>query len=522
MPMKMPEKRLPPFALIFILSVPCFAQTLLFKTGFESSTTLDPVPNQNYTASASVYLQFHNTDNSTGFTWPMQPFPLSGHSGIRVDSASTSGNYSTSFKDYIDTTPTDCHSGSQCLYQEITTYNIGHCCPQQPIGETQLSSPVTEFYERFWMRYPSSFQNLVNDFNSYNEDSIIYWKTLDDYRIEPDISTSPSHNNVLHGHMKADPGGITAGCTYYNPITFAVISDGCSNYTYANEDNLEYAIIPGNWLQVEFYFKRSHNPDGRIALAINGHVIVDTNVVTYGPGNEEIRDFGFTQQYGYIQPNIKYIDDWEIWDTIPCTNFPCQSVTGTGGGPVATPPPATRFPQTSYNGVVGTVGVPFSYQLSAVGATSYSTGGCPLPPGLSLNTSTGVISGTPTTAGAWNNCQFQMLNNSGKDAQYMYFQIDSTLQKPIIAYFWSKGSSLNWITMGTNVTLSIDNGVGTVSGPNGSITVNPTSATTYRLTASNGAGSTSTTALGNAASATVTVGSGNALSPPSGLTATVQ
>ena len=115
-----------------------------------------------------------------------------------------------------------------------------------------------------------------------------------------------------------------------------------------------------------------------------------------------------------------------------------------------------------------------------------------------------------------------MLNNSGKDAQYMYFQIDSTLQKPIIAYFWSKGSSLNWITMGTNVTLSIDNGVGTVSGPNGSITVNPTSATTYRLTASNGAGSTSTTALGNAASATVTVGSGNALSPPSGLTATVQ
>src|SRR5256886_15785796 len=49
----------------------------------------------------------------------------------------------------------------------------------------------------------------------------------------------------------------------------------------------------------------------------------------------------------------------------------------------------------------GTVGVPFSYTITATNnPTSFSAS--PLPAGLSVNTSTGVISGTPTTAGTTN------------------------------------------------------------------------------------------------------------------------
>jgi uncharacterized repeat protein (TIGR03803 family) len=67
--------------------------------------------------------------------------------------------------------------------------------------------------------------------------------------------------------------------------------------------------------------------------------------------------------------------------------------------------------QISPLGVTATVGLPFSYQI--IGSnypTSYSTS--PLPPGLSVNTKTGLISGTATTPGPWS-VNIYALNSGG-------------------------------------------------------------------------------------------------------------
>jgi len=63
----------------------------------------------------------------------------------------------------------------------------------------------------------------------------------------------------------------------------------------------------------------------------------------------------------------------------------------------------------------GVIGQPYSATLSATGGTSpytWSKTSGSLPPGLTLNSSTGVIGGTPTEGGNFNNLQFEVTDSA--------------------------------------------------------------------------------------------------------------
>jgi len=94
---------------------------------------------------------------------------------------------------------------------------------------------------------------------------------------------------------------------------------------------------------------------------------------------------------------------------------------------VVTPPiPVFIISQT------GVVNTPFSYQIATTNTPlSYSAVG--LPPGLSVNSSTGLISGTPTSTGS-SNITLNATNSGGTGVAILMLNITSpvVVQPPVI------------------------------------------------------------------------------------------
>ena len=86
---------------------------------------------------------------------------------------------------------------------------------------------------------------------------------------------------------------------------------------------------------------------------------------------------------------------------------------------------------TSSTSASGTVGVPFTYQITA-DQTIITWGASPLPFGLSVNTATGLISGTPTTVGTYS-VTLSVTNGNGTGTQPLTLTIGNPTPTPIPA-----------------------------------------------------------------------------------------
>ncbi|MCD6556714.1 MAG: hypothetical protein J7K64_05910 [Bacteroidales bacterium] len=256
--------------------------TLLFKSGFEDGVFLDP-PNED--TPIGNFQLIKGTDTETGFSWP-----------INILGANTGGLH------FID------DDNFQALENEIQsvighngdTTNALYNAEHYDIGITQcpyeildIADGTKDLYVKYWMKIDSA--------SSMQKDK---WRAIFEYKTK---SYAIGLGFRLIAFIYTDEDGIP----YWH-------WQGDKNPTHAiwEIDNRNIPVPLNKWFLTEFYWHWSEGDDGRALWKINGQIVGDH----YGPTTRHSKPIDFimlTQIYGDANPKYQWIDDIEIWDSLP-------------------------------------------------------------------------------------------------------------------------------------------------------------------------------------------------------------
>ena len=268
---------------------------LLFSSGFEESVYIDSV----LLANGEDYDYIRGTDNITGFSWPIDILGASesalhrvaddGHTALSTEIQTVTGHKGTSTK---------------ALYNEEM---------HRENGDTQLTYEIlnitqgkSDLYVKYWMKIDS---NMLGNINKWR--ALFEYKTKDykdpgeggtGYRLIAFIYTDENGDASWHLQGDKDSEHPIWECDTLEP------TDECHN---AN-----VPVIMDEWFLTEYYWHWSNGSDGYMVWKINGQIVGEHHGAT--TRNDNPIDFIlFTQLYGDVTPKYQWIDDIEIWDSLP-------------------------------------------------------------------------------------------------------------------------------------------------------------------------------------------------------------
>ena len=260
-----------------LLSAPVLgAPTLLFASGFEGIEMAKLEPG---------YLSLTGQDTETGFSWPINILGASG-SAIHLIEDDLRQAVDTRIETVVGRTG----QRTRALFS-TESYSLG--VTQAPYEILNIRKGRRDLYIRYWIKLDSISFGQPDSWRTFFE-----WKTRGyargrGFRLISFIYTDAGGDPYWHWQGDATP---------QRPVW--------------EIDNRDIPVPLDEWFLTEFYWHWSEGDDGRALWRINGEVVGDH----FGPTTRNHQPIDFimlTQIYGNANPKYQWIDDIEIWDTLP-------------------------------------------------------------------------------------------------------------------------------------------------------------------------------------------------------------
>ncbi|CAA6814492.1 MAG: Unknown protein [uncultured Thiotrichaceae bacterium] len=302
--------------LVSLIQVPVYSEELLFSSGFEDGVTIRT--DNPYDPESIDYQFIWGQDVETGFTWPIDILGASQSSLHFVH-----GNPNEHLQATIETTQGHNGKDSKVLYTEKK--KNGGSSTQIPYEILNLGDgegAKSNLYTRYWLKVGSHSP----------DDQGVDWRALFEWKSKD--------YEYPYGHPKE--GEITGDGLRL--ITY-IYSDGNSapywaikadkDYRVSDEDlntdknedgsldeatwyaeNRQVPVPIDEWFLMEVYWYWDEGPNGSVVWKVNGQVIAAHE----GPSTRNGKSIDFimlTQTYGAQESLYQWVDDIEIWDSLP-------------------------------------------------------------------------------------------------------------------------------------------------------------------------------------------------------------
>lgn len=256
---------------------------LLFKSSFDTSYLKEPERQD----SPIWWQEIHSTHNDP-FSWPIRLQGKKAAFQMIVNNAN--------INDYIENRIVVTHDRNnqktKALLQHVK--HKEHPWTQDPYSVYTNDQEQTKLYLRYSLKYPQELATILgkNSWLTFSQ-----FKTKSDYRLAYYIYSDQQQN--LYWHVHGDN----------------VVLDDVPYKQYWYQENKKVPVPTGRWFEVEVFWHRSQNTDGRVWLAIDGEVVIDYRGVT--KLEEPIHEIMLFTNYAAV-PLKQWVNNVEVWSDFPC------------------------------------------------------------------------------------------------------------------------------------------------------------------------------------------------------------